>query len=55
MLKILTGVLMGVFLGGLVFEILNRRAPHLLRRVEDKARRTVRAAADAFDEGYKAQ
>jgi len=52
MLKLLGGVVVGVFVGAMVFEILHRRNPNLLRGIEEKARRTARAAADAFDEGY---
>ncbi len=53
MFKLLGGVFIGVFVGAIVFEVLNRRSPHLLRDIEDKARRTVRAAADAFETGYR--
>jgi hypothetical protein len=52
MLKVLGGVVVGVFVGAVVFEFLNRRNPTLLRGIEDKARRTVRAAAGGFDEGF---
>jgi len=47
MLKLLGGVVVGVFVGAMVFEILHRRNPNLLRGIEEKARRTARAAADA--------
>lgn len=52
MMKMLGGVLIGVFVGAAMFEFLNRRSPHLLRNIEDKAKQTVRSAMDAFEEGY---
>ena len=55
MLKILGGVVVGVFVGAVVFEFLNRRNPTLLKGIEDKARRTVRAATGGFDEGFHRQ
>ncbi len=52
MIKVLGGVLIGVFVGAAVYELLNRRSPHVLHDMQDKAKRTVRAAVDAFSEGY---
>jgi hypothetical protein len=51
--KMLAGVIVGVFVGAAVFEILNRRHPNLLRDVEDKAKGSTRRAMDAFSDGYK--
>lgn len=51
MLKVLGGVVAGIFVGALLFEVINRKSPGLLRKVEDKARDTARAAKDAFQEG----
>jgi hypothetical protein len=55
MLKLLGGVAIGIFVGAFAFEILNRRSPHLLRNIEDKARDTARAAVDAFHEGRSSE
>lgn len=52
MLKILGGVVLGVFVGAMVVEFLNRRQPNFLRGVEESARRTVRAVTSGFDEGF---
>ncbi len=52
MMKLLGGVIIGVFVGAALFEFLNRRSPHLLRNIEDRAKRTVRSAVDAFEQGY---
>ena len=51
--KILVGVVFGVFVGAMVFEIINRKHPNLLRDVEDRARRSARKAIDAFEDGYQ--
>ena len=51
MIKLLGGVVIGVFFGALAFEIISRSKPELLKDIEDKARDTVRAASDAFTEG----
>ena len=51
MIKLLSGVFIGVFLGALAFEIISRSKPGLIKSIEDKARDTARAAADAFHEG----
>ncbi len=55
MMKLLGGVIIGVFVGAAVFEFLNRRSPHLLRNIEDKAKQTVRSAFEAFEQGYSRQ
>jgi hypothetical protein len=51
MIKLLGGVFIGVFFGALAFEVISRRKPELIKSIEDKARETARAAADAFHEG----
>ena len=53
MWKIIGGVVVGVFVGALTVEVLNRRRPELLERVRDRARRTARGAIEAFQEGYR--
>lgn len=53
MFKMMGGVFIGVFLGAFLMEVLSRRSPHILKDVEAKAKRTARAAADAFSEGYR--
>jgi uncharacterized membrane-anchored protein YhcB (DUF1043 family) len=53
MWKIIGGVVVGVFVGAVAVEILNRRRPQLLQNVRDRASRTTRAAIDAFQEGYQ--
>jgi gas vesicle protein len=55
MMKLLGGVIIGVFVGAALFEFLNRKSPHLLRTIEDKAKETVRSAVDAFEQGYSKQ
>ncbi len=51
--KLLAGVVVGVFVGAMVFEIINRKHPNLLRDVEDRAKRSARRAVDAFEDGYR--
>jgi hypothetical protein len=53
MLKILGGVVIGVFVGAFALEILNRKHPGFIRHIEDKAEKTAQAFLDAFKEGYK--
>ena len=55
MMKLLGGVIIGVFVGAAIFEFLNRKSPHLLRNIEEKAKETVRSAVDAFEQGYSKQ
>ena len=53
MSKILLGAMLGVFVGAVLVEILNRTNPGLTKRVEERAKRTVAGFADAFKEGYQ--
>jgi hypothetical protein len=53
MWKILGGVVMGVFVGALAFELLSRHRPRLVADVEGSARRASRGFADAFAKGYR--
>ena len=53
MWKILGGVIIGVFVGALALEILNRKHPGFVREIEDKAEKTAQAFLEAFREGYK--
>ncbi len=48
MWKVVGGVVVGIFVGAAVFEIVQRSYPNLVRKIEDKAR----GAVDAFREGY---
>ncbi|MDH4100125.1 MAG: hypothetical protein OEV28_06070 [Nitrospirota bacterium] len=41
MSKILIGVFLGVFVGALTYEILNRKHPDLIKKFEAKALETV--------------
>lgn len=50
MWKLLGGVLVGVFLGALVVEILKRTRPDLLENVEERAREAADALGYAFRE-----
>lgn len=47
--KILVGVVVGIFVGALAAEILKRKNPELTRKIEQKAKDTV----DAFAEAYR--
>jgi len=51
--KVVAGVLLGVFVGAVVVELVGRRNPRLLGEIEERARRTARRALDAFKEGYR--
>ena len=53
MWKVIGGVAVGVFVGAVAFEILSRTRPELILGLEEKARRAVQAAIDAFERGYK--
>ncbi len=53
MWKILGGVIIGVFVGALALEILNRKHPGFIKDIEDKAEKTAQAFLEAFKEGYK--
>ena len=48
MWKVVGGVVAGIFVGAAVYEIMQRKWPHLIRNIEDKAR----SAVDAFQDGY---
>ncbi len=52
MWKIIGGVIIGVFVGALALEVLNRSKPGLIRNIEKKAEDTARAFLDSFKEGY---
>ena len=53
MQKILIGVGLGIFIGALAVEILNRKNPELTRKIEQKAKDTVDAFAAAFKDGFE--
>ena len=53
--KILIGVVIGIFVGALTVEILNRKKPELTREIEKKAKDAVDAFAAAFKEGFKVE
>ena len=55
MWKIIGGVVIGVFVGALAFELLKRKNPNLLRDIEDKAHDTATSFLDAFKDGYSAR
>lgn len=52
MWKIIGGVVIGVFVGALAYELIARKKPGLLRDIEQKAERTARSFLDAFQDGY---
>jgi hypothetical protein len=52
MWKILGGVVIGVFVGALAFEILQRKRPDLIKNLEKSAENTAQSFVDAFHEGY---
>lgn len=52
MWKIIGGVVIGVFVGALAYELIARKKPGLLRSIEHKAERTARSFLDAFQDGY---
>jgi hypothetical protein len=53
MSKVLLGTILGVFVGAVLVEVLNRTNPGLTKRVEERAKRTVSGFVDAFKEGYQ--
>lgn len=55
MWKIIGGVVIGVFVGALAFELLKRKRPHLIRDIEDRASKTASSFIDAFKDGYSAK
>jgi len=50
--KIFFGVVLGIFVGALTVEILNRKKPELTREIEKKAKKTVDTLVAAFKEGH---
>jgi len=52
MWKIIGGVIVGVFVGALALEILNRKRPELVKDIEKRAENAARSFVDAFREGY---
>jgi hypothetical protein len=52
MLKIIGGVVVGVFIGAVAVEILNRKMPGLIRQIEDKAEEAVSSIFASFRDGY---
>ncbi len=54
MLKMIGGVVAGIFLGAMVVEITRRLKPGMLREVEQLAKKTKDSFAEAFRSGYQA-
>ena len=52
MWKVIGGVVVGVFVGAVAYEIILRKRPGLIRSIEDKAEQTARSFLDAFSDGY---
>jgi uncharacterized membrane-anchored protein YhcB (DUF1043 family) len=48
MWKVVGGVVVGIFVGAAVFELMQRSYPGLVRKIEERAR----SAVDAFRDGY---
>ncbi len=55
MMKVLGGVVVGVFIGAIAVEIINRKMPGLIRHIEDKAEETATAIFSSFKQGYHKQ
>jgi len=55
MWKIIGGVVVGVFVGALAFEIISRRRPGLIKEIEHKAGSTASTLLEAFGEGYRGE
>lgn len=53
MLKIMGGVVIGVFVGAVAFEVLRRRRPGLIERIENRAEKTAQSFLDAFNDGFR--
>lgn len=53
--KILAGIIVGIFVGALAVEILNRKRPELTRKIEEKAKIIVDALIAAPKEGLDAE
>ena len=52
MLKIIGGVIAGIFIGSFSLEIISQTRPDLIKNVEQKAERIGKDLKDAFLEGY---
>lgn len=52
MMKVFGGVVIGVFVGALVLQILKQKRPGLLEEVEARAEEAARSFAGAFKNGY---
>ena len=52
MFKVLGGVIVGVFVGALVLEILKRRRPELVEGIERKAKNMTDKLFDGLQEAY---
>jgi hypothetical protein len=53
MWKIIGGVVIGVFVGALAYEIILRKRPDLIKNIESSAEGTAQSFMDAFQEGYQ--
>ncbi len=45
MIKFMTGIIVGVFVGAMIIEVLERTRPQILHTVQDKARDAARRVA----------
>ena len=52
MLKIIGGVLVGVFVGAMMLEIVRRQKPELIKAVEDKAKAVTDRLFENMREAY---
>ena len=52
MIKLIGGVIIGVFLGALVIEILKHRRPELIQGIEKKAKEVTDRLFDNLREAY---
>ena len=50
--KILCGVFVGVFVGALALKLLDKSRPGWLQQARKKLKNNIKAAKDAFAEGY---
>lgn len=55
MQKILVGVFVGIFVGALAVEVLNRKKPGLAKEIEKKAKDTVDAFVATFKKGLEVE
>ena len=53
MFKILGGVVIGVFVGAVAVEVLQRKRPGLIQSIEGRAERAVQGFFDAFHDGFR--